>query len=601
MGWTPTKECLDNIQKMGAGARICDDPYTHCEDTEDYTHKVCKCQPPFNVEGQCPYGPNSPIPSYDNKGMCYCCCSCFAFGTLIAVDNTHYKVVEEFVPGDLVYAASVDPATQNLTWKMLPVEFSQGTGDLAKQSLMVMVMFQPEGKEEDYLIVTKNQLFYMPDGKLKRADTLVPGLDILRMADGSKAPVTGLSTGTFQKGVHHIATSLTPALSVDGHLINAKGVVCGDYALQISDIGRGDMNAEQALPVFGTKAYLERYSQYLTGDNFRTMATSAANSNRKLESSPTDAFVHLSSKGGNEIPDDAQYFFSRKQAQDIYDNPDATRQPPSSNVGVDMTNYLFKLYKGFYPSIHFNLDLENESINAYSFRRHGMSVVEVAAGLIHLDAVQFESLAVIIAHEIGHLIGGEPLNPAGYSCEGQSDYVGVGAVIRTVWYGKFFGEIMEPAMVQLANIFNLIIPEVDREGIPGNTCMHISTDCRMEAMTAAMRSMPLPECAGGPKKPFLEVTGAEAVSGEEVVVSFNAPVDKATAEEKKNYILKPYAMVEAVVVDEENPAKVRLRVTIEPDTLYQLKVVNLLSADGHPLINSKSTAEFEWVEIPPES
>lgn len=597
MGWTPTKECLDNIKKMGAGARICDDPYTHCEDTEDYTHKVCKCQPPFEVPGDCPYSANSPIPSYDNKGMCYCCCSCFAFGTLIAVDNSHYKAVEEFVPGDLVLAASVDPATQGLSWKMMPVEFSQGTGDLAKQSLMVMVVFQPEGKEEDYLIVTKNQLFYMPDGILKRADTLVPGLDVLLMADGSKAPVTGLSTGTFQKGVHHIATSLTPAASVDGHLINAKGVVCGDYALQISDIGRGDMAAEQALPVFGTKAYLERYSEYLTGDNFRAVSAGAVGANKMLEK-PAGAFVHLTGKGESGIPDDAQYFFSKKQAYDIYNNPEATRQPPSSNVGVDMTNYLFKVYKGFYPDIHFNLDLENESINAYSFREHGLKIVEVAAGLIHLDAVQFESLAVIIAHEIGHLNGGEPLNPAGYSCEGQADYVGVGAVIRTVWYGKFFGEIMEPALEQLAAIFDLIVPEIDRQGIPGNTCMHISTDCRMEAMTAAMRSMPLPECAGGPKKPFLEVTGAEAVSDKEVVVSFNAPVDKATAEEKKNYILKPYAPVTSAVVDEDEPAKVHLTVALEADTLYNLKVVNLLSADGHPLITSKSTATFEWLGVP---
>lgn len=601
MGWTPTKECLDNIKKMGAGARVCDDPYTHCEDTEDYTHKVCKCQPPFEVSGQCPYGPNSPIPSYDNKGMCYCCCSCFAFGTLIAVDNTHYKVVEEFVPGDLVYAASVDPATNNLTWKVMPVEFSQGTGDLAKQSLMVMVMFQPEGKDEDYLIVTKNQLFYMPDGVLKRADTLVPGLDILLMADGTKAPVTGISTGTFQKGVHHIATSLTPALNVDGHLINAKGVVCGDYALQISDIGRGDMNAEQALPVFGTKAYLERYSQYITGDNFRAMSTARVASNSS-ELTSTDGFTHLRARGESGIPDDAQHYFSRKQAHDIYENPEATRQPPSSNVGIDMTNYLFKLYKGFYPDIHFYLNLENETINAYSFREHGMKIVEVAVGLVHLDAVQFESLAVIIAHEIGHLTGGEPLNSAGYSCEGQADYVGVGAVIRTVWYGKFFGEIMEPALLQLQNIFNLIVPEIDREGIPGNTCMYISTDCRMKAMTSAMRSMPLPECAGGPKEPFLEVTGAEAVSGEEVVVSFNVAVDKATAEEKKNYILKPYALVTKAVADEEDPSKVRLTTTLEANVLYNLKVVNLLSADGHPLITSKSTATFEWVGvIPPEA
>jgi hypothetical protein len=589
MTW-PTPGCKAAIDKIPGV--VCQQ--AHCDDTAaQYLHNYCTCKiPPTDVLNPCPLNADSPVPQWVDGVLCFCCCMCFAYGTPIEIPGNNQKAIEEFEVGDLVMAADIGPDNE-LTWVVKTVEFSNGTGDATLPSMMVMVLFQKEGGE-DYLIVTKNHLFLTPSGKLKRADTLVPGQDQLVQADGNPTLVLGLSVGQFNKGVHHIATSVTTTTTMNGHLLNSKGIVSADYALQISNIELTEsMMAEDpdTLPIFGTEAYLTAYPS-LFGHSFRTHVE-----NIDFAKYGEEGFKHLAmdvdSDSFKEVPADARSYITKAQAKDI--KRDAPILPPGSNAGIDVIYYLFRLYKGFYPDIRFELDLEKDLPNAYAFRDDdGTPVIRVNGALIRVVALKFNSLAIILANRIGALYGGPPFNEQDYSCEGQADYSGVGVILRNIWYGQIFGNIVAPGLKELDEFFSYISDD-HSHGVPGNTCTYISIDCRKAAMNAALMSMSLPSCAGGPKDPYLEVTGASVavVDGAQIVsISFNTSVDPTTVGDISNYLLTPRAKVSEATVDMAQDAKIDLTVEIDPDTEYEVRVFNVLSANDEPIIPGKNKAKF---------
>ena len=178
--------------------------------------------------------------------MCFCCCSCLAFGTPIATPDGA-KAIELFNIGDSVSVGSWDKS--KLGWANGSVKFSSGT-DPGSVNTMIFIAFG-EGRQ---IIATADNLFLMSDGKLKRADRLVPGKDQILTADGSGLGVTAVVSGQWSKGLHHIATGLEFTGSLDGHLINANGIVTGDYCLQINQtelVKRGLMDDPAAMPALG--------------------------------------------------------------------------------------------------------------------------------------------------------------------------------------------------------------------------------------------------------------------------------------------------------------------------------------------------------------
>ena len=89
------------------------------------------------------------------------------------------------------------------------------------------------------LVVAADHVFLLSDFTLRRAEFLAPGRDELMSADGQPVPILSIKAGEGVAGLHHIATSDTIATCVDGHLLNMKGVVTGDWALQCADIEGG--------------------------------------------------------------------------------------------------------------------------------------------------------------------------------------------------------------------------------------------------------------------------------------------------------------------------------------------------------------------------
>jgi hypothetical protein len=589
--WLPG--CLENLAKI-EGAVLC--PEQHCADSNTYLHAVCYCQAPYQngctgtnpPANCCSYTATSPVIIFNKDGTnCYCCCGCFANDTQVAVDATTTKAVQLFLIGDPVYVAA-DPSLES--WIQLPVEFSSGTADYGAQNTLILIGFG-DSDDPKYIISNREQLFLMPDRKLKRASRLVPGRDQLLLQDGTPVPVLDLTVGKFKKGVHQIATSLTPTTNMDGHLILANGVVSGDYALQVTDIERvrPELMAEghASLPEFGTKEYGEKYA-HLLASSFK-----AHEPNHTPQQLDKSVFEPFGVKGPVRIPDHAECFVTKKQAEDLLEF--APHAPAYSGAGMDITNYLFKLFRGFYPGVVFYLDEENELPNAYSWIEFDVPFVVITGGLIRTNAIKYESLAFVIAHELGHLYGGPPQDERGYTCTGMADYAALLAIFPYVWFGRYAAPMMQPAYDQITQLYSYITPE-NRQGKPGNTCMYISIECRVQCMDAAMSTKALPECAGGPLTPTLEVTGAEAtIEGDEVfvIVTFNEAVDPNTAQDIGNYAFEPLATAFSATVEDTDPAKVKLKVDITPNIEYTVTVEGVVSADGHPLVYGKNTATFE--------
>jgi hypothetical protein len=610
-GWQPTPGCLANVAKFKG--RICSDPQTHCWDTQDYTHKQCDCEDPFLggctssppplPQGCCHNTADSPIPSYDKQGMCYCCCSCFSYDTPIAyagaAGSPEFRAVQDFAVGDKVLAADA-----KLNWQEVPLQFSSGAP--AKRSALIKIDYMDGGAVKS-LLVTRSHLFLRPDGKLIRADRLMPQ-DPLVLAAGGTTPVQAITAGVFDKGVHHIATSVGPATGIAGHLLNSNGVVTGDYALQISGITTRDSHALMApnhdkLPVFGTEAY-RAVAVRVAGAAAPMLAPAAAHPATARAVNHVSALAAAGGAGyphpqgfhavagyAPSHPPGTQSYFTDDRAWDIQCSPD--RAPVGSSVGSDVARYLNRLFGGMYPNIRFELDERDDSPNAYAFEFFDDKYVVVASGLVRVNALTMAGLAAIMAHCVARLQKLKPLNQDGFTCRTNADYA-VPAVLGYVFLGELYGTVISGAVAELQALYAMV-SDKPAGGVAGDTCMQASLACRLSALNASMRGMPLPECAGGPKDATLTVTGATAAMGAggkpEVTVTFSAPIDPASAGHPANYQFDPPVAVDDAAVDARNPAAVVLHPRIEKGTDYALQVFDVISATGHPLVPSGSRAD----------
>ena len=220
----------------------------------------------------------------------------------------------------------------------------------------------------------------------------------------------------------------------------------------------------------------------------------------------------------------------------------------------------------------------------------------VNGGLARTKCMDFNSLQFAIAHELGHLYGGEPTNEFNYSCEGQSDYIAITGVLMNINYGTSAGPIVKSSISTMETFFNLISEEL-RKGKPGNRCMYISTDCRLATMRAAIAMENLPECAGGPADPSLTVDEVDShvlLGGAYIEVHFNEEVDPASANVIGNYGFNPPLQANSARIDPKNPKAVKLSIAVPDAGHYVLCAYDIYSKDGAPLIEGKNCGSFTF-------
>jgi hypothetical protein len=589
-------QCLKNAQQIDPKATLCAQWVCEQNTTAAQVAKFCHCQSPYPPPppGQpCPHGANTPVVVFDTPtSTCFCCCSCFAYGTPVATAPGQYRAIETFAVLDPVLAAGGD-----LQWKELTVEFSNGVLPHSEHGKTMMTVYYGDVAAPRSLVVTPDHVFLLASGKLKRAEMLVPGTDQLVDPQGNPVALLAKETGGWFGGVHHIATTKTVAVSLEGHLLDSNGVVTGDWAVQIADLEGGALGGildhAEGAPVDTTDAFMEAHP-HLGSNRFAAVAAPELD----LQEARPGKFRPYGQRM-LEVPEDACTFISRRQAQSILANPTAPQRPVTSIAGQDAAWYLFRLYGAFYPDVHFELVWDELLPNAYSWETFGVKIVVLSGGLVRTPGISFSGLALVLAHEIGHLYGGPPLVPdTEYSCEGQADYAATSAVMRGSFYASQYPATVSSAVEEIRGFFDLIDPKL-REGKPGATCNGISTDCRLDAMVAGMMMTALPACAGGPGVDYLVVESAVASHGEgekdtQVRVSFNVDVNPATVEELRHWVFTPAAELVSAQVDGEDGAVVQLVAQLDPATEYRLTVANVLSSDGLSIENGKQTVPVYW-------
>ncbi|MDA0631861.1 hypothetical protein OUY22_00390 [Nonomuraea sp. MCN248] len=431
---------------------------------------------------------------------CYCTCSCLAFGTPVQTGDGSFQAIEKFRVGDTVLACG-----PSLSWRPVRVEFSNGTPGVAVQRYTVLVVYK-----DTSIAVTSDHLFLMSDRKLKRADRLAPGDELLDI-QGGPVPVKSVHIGNMHAGFHHIATSVgDPGPSLDDHLINTNGVISADYAQQLfyrrpqnrNGASLSFVESHEDLPVIGSPEYIASHSDACLKAPEQAESFRAATGDTHLRVSrsnlrdidETGVFVPADATR-IEVPSYAMPFLPPEEAEARAAAPKRAFNDPQSR---SWTEWLLGHHGHFYDDISFTLDWASNDVNAYAWveRGTGQRRVDIKGGLVRDVALELEGIALVIAHEIGHHKGGEPTggHPDGLSCEGQADYAGVAWVMRQVWFGSQYPATVRAAIAQMADLFGVKNDPTAPNGNAG--CAHPAGKCRIATYYRAAALTAKPGCAG---------------------------------------------------------------------------------------------------------
>ena len=539
---------------------------------------------------------------------CYCCCSCFARGTPVASPDG-MKAIEMFNTGDMIFVATMS-ASLNPTWGTKAVAFSSGSDAGSKGTVLYIRFGDNSGdddasvKEPGHLIVTKDQLLLLADGKLKKADRLVPHQDQLVSAkDGKPININSISIGEWRGGLHHIATSMDYTGSTGEHLLNSNGVITGDYCLQVHSnelIKQGLMHNPESSHVIGSTEYQNAYP-YLDVTPVsvvnRDMASASNISNNTMRE-----FTALSATPSNVIPDNAATLFTDAQAQDIKDS--AKFSAMSDDSGFSMVEYLIKIFKGFYSDINIVIDKGNPNVNTYAFEILQQKHLVISGALIRLTDLHQDGYKFIIAQGIARLLGKVPQDSNGLTYVGAADFYATSDILRNVFYLDF-SNICVNIQKETNALFGYI---KNKQGNPEDKANNPDVDCRLAAIQVGIIGGSVPECSGGPS-PDLQLLSikpnASGSIGQFLNLIFSADIDSNSIGDLSNYMLRDAAHPDTIRddlpkvlsadLDATNTKVVALRVQAKQDIEYTLIVRQITATNGSTLDLQHNSQKFKFI------
>jgi hypothetical protein len=148
---------------------------------------------------------------------------------------------------------------------------------------------------------------------------------------------------------------------------------------------------------------------------------------------------------------------------------------------------LIDVFSSAFPEILYELIWSSPSINAQAWRFGNQGYVRIYGGLARQLNLTTNGLALVLAHETGHHLGGPPYDPAlpWLSWQGQADY----------W----------AAAVGMPNVFGARASQMTRRGAAELRCLFqscadmvmddepdLTPECRYEIFLAAARGLPMP-------------------------------------------------------------------------------------------------------------
>lgn len=570
-----SQQCLDNINSQ----KLTPCTYTFCAARQAAIDDHCTtANIPRNgvvfMEDPNLYGPGKP-------GYCGCCCSCFAHDTPIEAAPGQFVLVQDIRTSDLLLAANLDPKTGALTWQQRPVEYTGSLG-LASEPMLGMYLVTyaypgPNGEDSRMLLVTADHLFLMDDSTLKPVQQLAPG-DKLRTAEGGVSEVLFAAFGSLSRGAYSVEMEGDfDGKNLDGHLLNANGIVCADYAVQVyyaaNQVPASLVHASTAnAPQVGTPEYAAKH-----------------------KSAKLDAFLAneeawppgFAPQLARTIvpPAGAHAYLTRQQALDVQKH--APRSGQNNTYPATLVSYIYSIARGMFPETDLLIDWTNELPNAYSWREWGRQTIVVTGGLARVTGFTRNGLAIVIAEMLSYI-------KQSIDCVGPASYDAVFNVSRQLWNNDLFGDVVPNGIDEVQALFRYVDPRHAGEN-PKNICKQPSLACRIEAYKAAISMFGIPACAV-PHVHVFTVKDANGRAPDTVLVTFSENVDVPTAETAANYTITPTVAVTAAKVPARNAKAVRLTVQgLRPGEQYMVAVKDVVTNTGAPLDPQHDAAAFRAV------
>lgn len=565
----PDPNCLENIRKKPEPwNRVCTP--AGCQKVFEGIKEHCQGMPPGEA-----------VMSYDENllgpgkgGICYCCCSCLSYGTLIEVTPNVWQRAELIKKGDHILAAG-----PSLKWEPKQVTFD--TGFLAKGRIDFMHTLRYTYPEEPAgfrdLVVTQDHLFLRSDGKLVAVQNIGEGA-LLRRADGREARVVFRTVGAFVGGIHTLELGPFVNNDLNGHLMNTFGLVTSDYSVQAA-YASGDPAVAELMVSDDDIAVMTTAQQRASGDADELAAF------LDDPSQWPEGFVPADGRSLVNVPANARGFFTGPQAEILENRLDF--DSPNNLTASSMVVYLFTVARAFFPDVTYILDWDNDLPNGYAFRRRDQTFVVINGGLARIKVLNRHGAGLVLANLIAHT--------QGLYCVGEADYHAMADVLRQIWDAELFANTYIASVQQMEEIFR----HLPDDGTVTDPCQEPAVSCRLSAYRAGFMLAPVPDCAKGPSDPFGLRSAQASDDLDNVSLIFTEMVEEITGSRKSNYKLTHGARVVSAAIDRLDPTVVSLGVTgLKPGRQYQVTVSNVVSATGHEIAKDANSATFTTPDEP---
>jgi Peptidase family M48 len=148
---------------------------------------------------------------------------------------------------------------------------------------------------------------------------------------------------------------------------------------------------------------------------------------------------------------------------------------------------LLEAFGRAFPNVTYELLWESSSINAQAWRLGSAQKVRMYGGLARYPAMTKSGLALVLAHETGHHLGGPPSDPAmpWLTWQGQADFWAASVGMPTVWGPRARSMTIKGAK----EILTL------HRAFAGCGEQDISAQCRRKIFEAGANGRRMPTCA----------------------------------------------------------------------------------------------------------
>lgn len=151
---------------------------------------------------------------------------------------------------------------------------------------------------------------------------------------------------------------------------------------------------------------------------------------------------------------------------------------------------LLEKFQKVFPEITYQLVWDSPTINAQAWRLGEAHYVRVYGGLVRHQRITSSGLALTLAHETGHHLGGLPHDPAmpGMTWQGRADYWAAAEAMPKVWGPR-------ARRMTLKGAREIVLLHSD---ITNKLCddePDLAPDCRYRIFSAGAMGDDIPSCA----------------------------------------------------------------------------------------------------------